>query len=133
MYMDAESETGPVWAKDNDPRVVPACRWMRHSHIDELPQLINVIKGEMSLIGPRPERPEIIMKLEKHLPNIRQRLSVAAGITGLAQIRNGYDETLDSARRKLSADLEYIENRTLGMEFKILAVTLTKFYDKKAH
>jgi len=133
MYPGAESETGAVWASDNDPRVVPTCRWMRRSHIDELPQLVNVLKGEMSLVGPRPERPEIMERLRRRFPDINKRLAVRPGITGLAQIRNGYDKTIESTRRKLEADLEYIENRKWSMELGILAVTLTKFYDKAAH
>jgi lipopolysaccharide/colanic/teichoic acid biosynthesis glycosyltransferase len=133
MYDDAESTTGAVWALDNDPRVVWACRWMRRGHFDELPQLVNVLKGEMSLVGPRPERPEIIEKLENIYPNIHRRLAVRPGITGLAQIRNGYDKTIESTRRKLEADVEYIRSRGLGLELSILAATLPKFYDKAAH
>jgi lipopolysaccharide/colanic/teichoic acid biosynthesis glycosyltransferase len=133
MYDDAEAKTGAVWASDNDPRVVWACRWMRRGHFDELPQLVNVLKGEMSLVGPRPERPEIIEKLENIYPNIHRRLAVRPGITGLAQIRNGYDKTIESTCRKLEADVEYIRSRGLGQELLILAATLPKFYDKAAH
>lgn len=133
MYSSAESATGAVWASDNDPRVVPACRWMRRSHIDELPQLVNVLKGEMSLVGPRPERPEITARLTEVFPDFRTRLIVRPGITGLAQIRNGYDKTIESARRKLEADLEYIDSYGWSMDLKILLATLTKFYDKGAH
>jgi len=132
MFADAESATGAVWADKDDPRVIPACRWMRRSHVDELPQLINVIKGEMSLVGPRPERPEILSELEKVYPNIRKRLVVRPGITGLAQIRSGYDRTIEGVRRKLQADLEYIENRKWSMELRILAATVTKLNDKTA-
>ena len=84
---------------------------MRRSHIDELPQLINVICGEMSLVGPRPERPEIVSELEKIIPNYKRRLKVRPGITGLAQVRSGYDQTLEDVRRELAADREYIDNR----------------------
>ncbi len=132
MYVNAECVSGAVWAQDNDPRVVPVCRWMRRSHIDELPQLWNVICGEMSLVGPRPERPEIIEELEKVYPNVKRRLSVRPGITGLAQVRNGYDTSVDNFRRKLKADLEYIEKRRWGMELRILAATLTKLNDRGA-
>jgi len=127
MHHDAESEIGPVWAEDNDPRVMPACRWMRRSHVDELPQLINVIKGEMSLVGPRPERPEIVVKLEKVCPEFNKRHMVRPGITGLAQLRNGYEASVEGARRKLQADLEYIKRRNWSTEIRILASTLTKF------
>jgi len=133
MVHDAETESGPVWARDDDPRVLGACRWMRRSHIDELPQLLNVIKGEMSLIGPRPERPEILADLEKTYPEIGRRLAVLTGITVLAQIRNGYDQTLESVRFKLEADLEYIATRRWSRELVILAATLPKFYDRTAH
>jgi len=130
MYTDAESACGPVWAKDNDPRVVPACRWMRRSHVDELPQLINVVRGDMSLVGPRPERPEILAELEKTYPEVRRRLAVRPGITGLAQVRNGYDTSIEAFRHKLKADLEYIERSNWSTEIRILASTLGKFNDK---
>jgi len=133
MYVDAESATGAVWAKADDPRVVPTCRWMRRSHIDELPQLVNVIRGDMSLVGPRPERPEILAELEKVYPEVRRRLAVRPGITGLAQIRNGYDTTIEAFREKLRADLEYIERQNWSTELRILASTLTKLNDKAAH
>lgn len=132
MYDDAEARTGAVWASDNDPRVVWTCRWMRRGHLDELPQLVNVLKGEMSLVGPRPERPEIMARLENIYPNIYRRLAVRPGITGLAQIRTGYDKTIESTRWKLDADLEYIRSRGWGLELRILTATLPKFYDRSA-
>ncbi len=130
MYADVESVTGPVWAKYGDPRVVRWCRWMRRSHVDELPQLINVIKGEMSLVGPRPERPEILAELEKRYPEMRERLVVRPGITGLAQIRNGYDTNIKACRNKLDADLEYIERRKWALELRIMLGTFAKLNDK---
>jgi lipopolysaccharide/colanic/teichoic acid biosynthesis glycosyltransferase len=132
MCIDAEAPGRAVWASKDDPRVVSTCRWMRRSHMDELPQLLNVIKGEMSLVGPRPERPEILAELEKTYPDARQRLAVRPGITGLAQIRNGYDTTTDAFRHKLEADLDYIEHRRWGLEFRILASTFGKLNDKGA-
>ncbi|MDY7010588.1 MAG: sugar transferase [Planctomycetota bacterium] len=132
MRADAESDTGAVWAQDNDPRVIRWCRWMRHSHVDELPQLVNVIKGDMSLVGPRPERLEIMAELEKRYPEVRKRLSVRPGITGLAQVRNGYDTSVQAFKDKLEADLRYIERRKWGMELRILAATMTKFNDKES-
>jgi len=132
MHTGAEAGTGAVWAGDNDHRIISACRWMRRSHVDELPQLLNVIMGEMSLVGPRPERPEIMVELEKAYPNVRERLAVRPGITGLAQVRNGYDTTIEAFRKKLQADLEYIERRKWSMELRILAATLTKVHDKGA-
>lgn len=133
MRVDAESNAKAVWANDNDPRVIRWCRWMRRSHMDELPQIVNVIKGEMSLVGPRPERPEILVELEKVYPDVRQRLAVRPGITGLAQVRNGYDTSFNAFRHKLEADLEYIEHRKWSKELRIMAATITKLNDKEAH
>ena len=127
MSVDAESCGEAKWAEDGDARIVGACQWMRRSHIDELPQLINVIKGEMSLVGPRPERPEIVAKLDEVCPEFSKRHMVRPGITGLAQIRNGYEASVEGSIRKLKADMEYIENRRWGNEFRILAGTLKKF------
>lgn len=132
MHLGAETDTGAVWAGDNDPRIIKCCRWMRRSHVDELPQIINVIKGQMSLVGPRPERPEIMDKLEKHYPEVKKRLSVRPGITGLAQIRNGYDTDIKDFRDKLEADMEYIERRKWALELKIMLGTFAKLNDKQA-
>ncbi|MCE5328565.1 MAG: sugar transferase [Planctomycetaceae bacterium] len=132
MDANAEKGTGAVWAGHADPRVIPACRWMRLSHVDELPQLVNVIKGDMSLVGPRPERPEIMAELRKHYPDVDRRLQVRPGITGLAQIRAGYDTSIEAFRRKLTADLEYIDQRHWGMELSILLRTVSKFHDQTA-
>ncbi len=133
MFKDAERRIGAVWARKGDSRVVPIARWMRKSHIDELPQLVNVIKGEMSLVGPRPERPEILKKLQPRYPNVYKRLTVKPGITGLAQIRNGYDTHVDLFKEKLKADIEYIDTRSWSLEFAIMLRTFGKFYDKSAH
>ncbi|MCK4625590.1 MAG: sugar transferase [Phycisphaerae bacterium] len=132
MHVDAESTTGAVWAQSNDPRVIRSCQWMRRSHMDELPQILNVIKGEMSLVGPRPERPEILDELEKVYPDVRKRLSVRPGITGLAQISNGYDTSVKAFKCKLEADLEYIEHRKWSKELRIMAATMAKFNDREA-
>jgi lipopolysaccharide/colanic/teichoic acid biosynthesis glycosyltransferase len=132
MYRDAEKLSGATWAAENDPRIIPACRWMRRSHMDELPQLLNVLKGEMSLIGPRPERPEILEELRKHYPNVDQRLEVKPGITGLAQIRNGYDSSVEQFRYKLAADLEYISKQSWRQEMRILLGTFAKLNDHQA-
>ena len=138
MRTDAECDGQAVWAGKDDPRVIGACKWMRGSHVDELPQLISVIRGEMSLVGPRPERPEILSELREHYPNVHDRLLVRPGITGLAQIRNGYDTTVEGFGSKLQADLEYIEKHKEDAgrwrnELKIMAQTLPKFRDKNAH
>ena len=132
LYANAEAASGAVWAAHGDPRVLPACRWMRRSHVDELPQLINVIRGDMSLVGPRPERPEILSQLETTYPGIRKRLAVRPGITGLAQVRNGYDTTVEAFRAKLEADLEYIERRNWSTELRIMAATMGKLNDRTA-
>jgi len=133
MRVDAEAENGAQWAQSKDPRVVSSCRWMRISHVDELPQLLNVIKGEMSLVGPRPEREEILNDLEETYPNVRQRLAVRPGITGLAQIRHGYDSSVEGFGKKLASDLEYINDRRWCKELRILLATFGKFYDRQAN
>lgn len=132
MYADAEAHGKAVRADQSDERVIPICRWMRRSHMDELPQLINILMGDMSLVGPRPERPELTVELAQHFPDFEQRLSVKPGLTGLAQIKNGYDTDMDSIRRKLEYDLEYIRTMSLGLELRLLAATLTKFNDEAA-
>ncbi len=132
MRVDAEVESGPVLAAKDDDRILPLCRWMRKSHVDELPQLINVILGDMSLVGPRPERPEIAQQIHQRIPEFRCRLQVRPGITGLAQVRNGYDTCLDAVEHKLQYDLDYIRRRSWLMELGILALTLTKLYDSGA-
>jgi lipopolysaccharide/colanic/teichoic acid biosynthesis glycosyltransferase len=132
MYVDAEAHGKAVLAGRDDPRVIPVCRWMRRSHVDELPQLFNILRGEMSLVGPRPERPELFEELSRHLPDFERRLAVKPGLTGLAQIKNGYDTDMESVRRKLEFDLTYIENMCLSMEVKLLFATFAKFHDQGA-
>ena len=132
MYMDAEKHGQAIKAGAEDPRVIPGCRWMRMSHIDEIPQLFNILRGEMSLVGPRPERPELFEALSREVPDFERRLAVKPGLTGMAQIYNGYDTDSDSVKRKLAMDLEYIEKMSLGLELKLLAATLTKFRDQGA-
>ncbi len=126
MKQDAESETGAVWAKKNDDRLTCVGKVLRITRADELPQFINVIKGEMSLIGPRPERPEIAQKLEKNIPFYLERTFwVTPGITGLAQVYQGYDESLDDVRSKIAYDFAYSLSLTklhlwLLMDLKIV-------------
>ena len=129
MRTNAESASRAVWAGDQDPRVVRTCRWMRRSHVDELLQLINVLRGEMSLVGPRPEREEILSALAGRYPHIRRRLAVRPGITGLAQIRWGYDTTPARFVRKFRADMEYIERQGVFLDLWILLATVPKFVD----
>lgn len=124
MRVDAENKTGPIWAAAIDPRVTSVGRFLRISRLDELPQLLNVLIGDMSLIGPRPERPEIAAELIKEFPNFDQRLNVKAGITGLAQIALGYASCVNSYRRKLNYDLIYINNRCLLLDLRIALKTI---------
>jgi len=119
----AEQWTGPVWAASDDPRVTNLGRLLRRWHLDELPQLVNVIRGEMSLVGPRPERPTIARELECQVRGYLRRNSVLPGITGLAQIRSGYDSSVHTVRRKLRYDLIYIRRRCLLLDLAILFAT----------
>ncbi len=133
MRFSAEDDTGAVCAQSDDRRVIGVCRWMRHSHIDELPQLWNIIVGEMALVGPRPERPEIHQRICEALPEFRRRLEVKPGLTGLAQLRNGYTNDLAGNRRKLEFDMDYLRAMTWREDLKLLLLTVPKFWDRKAH
>ncbi|WP_167353430.1 sugar transferase [Peribacillus muralis] len=121
MGIDAE-KNGPKWASQNDPRVTRIGAFIRKTRIDELPQLINVLKGDMSLIGPRPEREYFYKEFETFLPGFKNRLYVKPGITGWAQVNGGYDLT---PKEKLHFDLYYIRHRSFTMELKIFLRTLT--------
>jgi lipopolysaccharide/colanic/teichoic acid biosynthesis glycosyltransferase len=123
MRHNAEAETGPVWSAHNDSRVTPLGRLLRKTHIDEFPQLINVLKGEMSLVGPRPERPEFVAKLVTEIPFYRDRLQVQPGITGLAQLRLPPDATLECVRRKVMHDVYYVRHVNPLLDFKLLVLT----------
>ena len=123
MYRDCERLSGPRWSTPGDPRVIPIGRFLRSTHIDELPQLYNIIRGEMSLVGPRPERPMIADQLERALPCFRQRLAVRPGVTGLAQIHLPPDTDLNSVRRKLAYDLYYVDRATLWLDLRLIAGT----------
>ena len=124
MYEDAESGTGPVWATQNDPRITTVGRFLRQYRLDELPQLINVIKGEMNVVGPRPERPAIFAELRQNISEYALRQRTKPGITGLAQINQHYDVCLDDVRRKVEYDLEYIQRQSLVEDFKIMLKTI---------
>ncbi|MCB0359338.1 MAG: sugar transferase, partial [Bdellovibrionales bacterium] len=124
MSHDAESSTGAVWAVKNDPRVTSVGRLLRKTRLDELPQLLNVLNGDMSLIGPRPERPEIADELAKVLPKFERRLAVKAGITGLAQTANGYADSVSDYRRKLALDIMYVKSRSIALDCIIAAKTV---------
>ncbi len=120
MYADAESRTGAVWADKNDPRVTPVGRLLRRFRIDEIPQLWNVLRGEMVIVGPRPERPEFVEALAREIPFYRQRLAVKPGLTGWAQINAGYGNTVEDTVTKLEYDLYYIKNMRPALDAFII-------------
>jgi exopolysaccharide biosynthesis polyprenyl glycosylphosphotransferase len=124
MYVDAEARTGAVWAKANDPRITAVGRWLRKLRLDELPQFWNVVKGDMTIVGPRPERPEFVDLLASQIPYYRQRLAVKPGITGWAQINHKYGDTQLDAMIKLEYDLYYIKNIAPALDFYIIFHTL---------
>ena len=124
MCVDAEKHSGPVWATKNDSRVTRIGGFLRRCRLDEVPQLFNVLKGEMSLVGPRPERPVFVKSLVEEVPNYRRRLTVKPGITGLAQIENGYDVSVNSVVNKIRTDLRYIDNWSLLADIRILLRTI---------
>jgi lipopolysaccharide/colanic/teichoic acid biosynthesis glycosyltransferase len=126
MLHDCERLTGARWSNAGDPRITPLGRLLRRSHLDELPQLWNVLRGEMSLVGPRPERPEIVVQLEVSIPQYWDRLAVQPGITGLAQVQLPPDEAVSEVYRKISCDLCYIERMGLWLDARILAGTALK-------
>lgn len=124
MVVDAEKRCGPVWATKNDPRTTRIGRLLRKIRLDELPQLINVIKGEMSLVGPRPERPYFIQQLTRQIDSYSRRLDVLPGITGLAQVERGYDGTIEDVRSKVDCDLRYIRSRSIRKDLTIMVRTI---------
>jgi exopolysaccharide biosynthesis polyprenyl glycosylphosphotransferase len=124
MVKDAESKTGAVWAGKQDPRITWVGRIIRHLRIDELPQLINVLKGEMSLVGPRPERPEFVEKFISNIPFYARRMNVKPGVTGWAQVKHKYDESVEDVQKKLRYDLFYLENMSISLDIKILINTI---------
>ena len=123
MRIDAEAATGAKWSQVADPRVTRVGRVLRKLHIDEFPQLFNVLKGEMSLVGPRPERPEFVQRLARQIPGYLDRLAVRPGITGLAQLNLPPDTDLDDVRRKLILDLEYIQTANLWLDLRLVLCT----------
>jgi len=123
MGLDAEPDGQPQWAEENDKRATRVGRILRKTHLDELPQFVNVLKGEMSLVGPRAERPELVDWFQQHVPFYRARLLVKPGITGWAQVNFGYASTVDETITKLEYDLYYIKHRNLILDFVILLRT----------
>jgi exopolysaccharide biosynthesis polyprenyl glycosylphosphotransferase len=132
MRRDAES-AGAQWAQKKDPRVTRVGRFLRNTHLDEIPQVINVLKGEMSLVGPRPERPEFVEQLAKEIPLYMRRLKVRPGVTGWAQVKHKYDESIEDVRRKVEYDLYYIENMSMRMDMKIILSTVYHTVLGKGH
>ena len=126
MREDCEQATGAVWARPGDPRVTPLGRFLRKTHLDELPQLWNVLRGDMSLVGPRPERPVFVDKLEKMIPGYRGRMRVRPGITGLAQVQLPPDEDYDGVSRKVAYDLYYVRSASLALDVQIVVGTALK-------
>lgn len=126
MRNDCERLTGPKWSTEKDPRVTLVGRFLRRTHLDELPQLCNVLRGEMSLIGPRPERPEFVRELEKAIPLYRAREQARPGVTGLAQVQLPPDTEVASVRRKLACDLFYLGNLDPWLDLRILLSTAMK-------
>jgi lipopolysaccharide/colanic/teichoic acid biosynthesis glycosyltransferase len=130
MYV-AREETGQVWAQKNDPRITPVGRILRAFRLDEIPQLWNVLLGHMNVVGPRPEQPEIFRKIRSDMADYSQRQRVLPGITGWAQINNGYDQTSRDVKLKLSYDLEYLERRSSVKDLQIMLKTIPVLLSRK--
>jgi len=124
MYIDAEARSGAVWAQKNDPRITPLGRWLRKLRLDELPQFFNVLKGDMAIVGPRPERPEFVDVLSQQIPFYGQRHAVLPGITGWAQINHKYGDTIEDTVTKLEFDLYYLKHLGLSMDLYIIFHTV---------
>jgi len=134
MYQDAEKHTGPVWATERDPRITPIGRLLRKTRLDEIPQFVNVLKGEMSLVGPRPERAFFIEQLKKEIPWYVRRIKMKPGITGWAQVKHKYDASIEDVKQKVMYDLYYFENMSILLDLKIILRTvLVVFTGKGAH
>jgi len=124
MRQDAEADTGATWANDDDPRITSAGRFLRITRLDEIPQLWCVLKGDMAFVGPRPERPEFVEWLTREIPYYGVRHVVRPGITGWAQVRYKYGNTLEDAREKLQFDLFYIKNASVGLDLLVMFETI---------
>jgi exopolysaccharide biosynthesis polyprenyl glycosylphosphotransferase len=131
MYHHAEDQTGPIWARDDDPRATPIGRWLRHFDLDELPQFWNVLKGDMSIVGPRPERPFFVQQFKHRIPQYMLRHKVKAGITGWAQVNGWRGNT--SLEKRIEYDLYYIENWSVTLDLKIMWLTVVRGLFQRAH
>lgn len=133
MVVDAETASGAVWALKNDPRVTRVGKFLRMTHLDELPQFFNILLGQMSLVGPRPERREFVEQFRKSVPLYERRLKVRPGLTGWAQVRHKYDETIEDVVEKVRYDLYYIDNVTLSLDIRILLLTALRVAQGLGH
>jgi lipopolysaccharide/colanic/teichoic acid biosynthesis glycosyltransferase len=124
MRQDAEGESGPRWATENDPRITRLGRILRKSRLDEVPQLINVLKGDLNLVGPRPERPAFVEQLLRAIPYYSLRNTVRPGLTGWAQVEFSYCGTIEESKEKLQYDLFYIKNMSLKLDLLVLFKTI---------
>ena len=124
MRTDAEADGKAVWAQKKDPRVTPIGGLLRKTRLDELPQLYNVIRGDMNIVGPRPERPTIFAELRQNIPQYPMRQRVKPGITGWAQINQSYDACMDDVRRKVQLDLEYLRRQSMLEDLRIMSLTI---------
>jgi lipopolysaccharide/colanic/teichoic acid biosynthesis glycosyltransferase len=124
MVVDAERNTGPVWAAAKDNRITRLGRFLRKTRLDEMPQLWNVLRGDMSIVGPRPERPMFVASITESLPEYPKRCSALPGITGLAQVKSRYDSSIETVNRKLAYDLYYVRHGRLLLDLKIMAATV---------
>jgi lipopolysaccharide/colanic/teichoic acid biosynthesis glycosyltransferase len=124
MRVDAEADGKAVWAQKSDPRTTSIGKFLRKTRLDELPQLYNVIRGDMNIVGPRPERPTIFAQLRQDIPQYAQRQRVKPGITGWAQINQSYDSCLDDVKNKVRYDLEYVSNQSIAHDLRIMSMTL---------
>jgi Undecaprenyl-phosphate glucose phosphotransferase len=131
MYQGAEDETGPVWARDDDPRCTPIGKWLRRFDVDELPQLWNVFRGDMSIVGPRPERPYFVQQFKHRIPTYMLRHKVKAGITGWAQVNGWRGNT--SLEKRIEYDLYYIENWSVALDLKIMWLTVIRGFHRHAY
>jgi exopolysaccharide biosynthesis polyprenyl glycosylphosphotransferase len=134
MYQDAEKHSGPAWATEKDPRITPMGRFIRKTRLDEIPQFVNVLKGEMSLVGPRPERPFFVEQLKLEIPWYVRRIKMKPGVTGWAQVKHKYDSSIEDVKQKVMYDLYYFENMSIMLDIKIILRTfLVVFTGKGAH
>lgn len=131
MFKDAETHTGPIWAAEDDPRITNVGYFMRRFRLDEVPQFLNVLSGQMSVVGPRPERPYFVQKLMEEFPFYYRRHKIRPGITGWAQIKRSYDTTIEDVRQKLKYDFFYIENISISLDLKIMFNTVAVMFSGK--